>query len=257
MATAGADQARAPAGHGSRAALALRLIAHIQPEDIALIGTMLLAPTLGGSSGLANRLLSGDHDPLLGAWALIAAVGAIAALASRVLGESDIDDQRRWLLLGPFMGALTLIGGSAFALLGIGDSAPFIVVAAAVVVGAFVFADRLPVVGRPLRRVLVTPFVLLSGALLQSFVVDIGGALGGSINVGDLLAQPDALVLVPEILLIVAMVSWIFYAMLVFAPRELASPGDTTRAWAVRFGLFFVTLLIGVVAGNAQAVLIT
>ena len=67
----------------------------LQPEDLALAGLMLLAPLLGGGAderSIADALLDGGHDPAVGSIALLATVGAIVAMATRVPGESRVDE---------------------------------------------------------------------------------------------------------------------------------------------------------------------
>jgi hypothetical protein len=229
---------------------------HIEPEDIALGFVLVLTPLIGGSSDLGARLLSGADDPTLGLVALVSCVGAIAAIATRVPGESVLDQDHRWGILGPFLGAVSLLGSSSLGLLGFPNNDLFIGPAFVITTGAVLLGNRLPVVSRQVRRVMVAPFVLFSGAVLQSLVVSIGGALAGQVDVSGIFGQPKGPVLLFDIVLIALFVSWIFYAMLVYAPRELASPGASVRSWVIRFVLFFVTLVIGVVIGNMRAVTI-
>ena len=145
--------------------------------------------------------------------------------------------------------------GSALELLGIegGDilTGPALLVA----VLSLVFADRLPVVERPIRRLLTAPFVLLSGAVFQGLTHDFMGELTGAVDLQALLAQPDGLRLLMSFVAISLAVSWIFYSMLVFAPRELADPGAPTAWWVFRFGVFYVSVVASLVAGGMPIVL--
>ncbi len=131
---------------------------------------------------------------------------------------------RAWII-GPFIGAIALTAGNALEQLGLegGD----IVTGPAVFVpsGHCVFASRLPVVQRPVRRLLVAPFVLLSGAVFQGLVVEFTGSAAGFVDLPALLADPQAIAIVVTVAAIILAVSWIFYSMLVFAPRKLADPG--------------------------------
>lgn len=84
-------------------------MARIQLEDVALALLLLLGPPLsrGEASGDgAVGLLVRAPDPLVGLFALVAALGAILALATRVPGESRLVDSggRAWII-GPFIGA--------------------------------------------------------------------------------------------------------------------------------------------------------
>jgi len=231
--------------------------ARIQLEDVALGLLLVLSPLLGEGSGLGFGSSRGEPDPLLGLFALIAAVGAIVALATRVPGESRIveGDGRSWII-GPFIGAIGLTAGNALELLGLegGDvvTGPAMIVG----VGSFVFASRLPVVERPVRRLLVAPFVLLSGAVFQGLVGEFTGSVSGHMDLGALLADPNALTIVATVGAIILAVSWIFYSMLVFAPRELADPGASTRTWVTRYLVFLASLVVSLVAGGTTPVLV-
>jgi hypothetical protein len=227
---------------------------HIEPEDIALVAVLIVTPFLGGGGDLGARLLFGSSDPVLGLIALVSCVGALSAIATRVPGESVLDQDHRWGVLGPFLGAVSLLGASSLGLLGVPNDGLLIGPAFVITAGAVLLGNRLPVVSRQTRRILVAPFVLLSGAILQSLVVTIGGAVAGQVDVNAILGQPKGPVLLFDIVVISLFVSWIFYAMLVYAPRELASPGASARSWAVRFGVFFLTLMAGIAIGDLRAV---
>jgi len=231
--------------------------ARIQLEDVALGLLLVLSPLLGEGSGLGFGSPRDETDPLLGLFALIAAVGAIVALATRVPGESRIVEGhgRAWII-GPFIGAIGLTAGNALELLGLegGDvvTGPAMIVG----VGSFVFASRLPVVERPVRRLLVAPFVLLSGAVFQGLVSEFTGSVSGHVDLPALLRDPSALTIVATVGGIILAVSWIFYAMLVFAPRELADPGASTPTWVTRYLVFLATLVVALVAGGTTPVLV-
>lgn len=126
-----------------------------------------------------------------------------------------------------------------------------------VAVGSFVFASRLPVVQRPVRRLLVAPFVLLSGAVFQGLVVEFTGSAAGFVDLPALLADPQAIAIVVTVAAIILAVSWIFYSMLVFAPRELADPGASTRAWVTRYLVFLASLSIALILDGATPVIVT
>lgn len=232
--------------------------AQIQLEDLALALLLLLGPLLGGAGGgLSLGSLRGEPDPLLGIFALVAALGAIVALATRVPGESRlVDTEGRAWFIGPFVGAIGFTAGNALELLGLegGDivTGPAMIVA----VGSFVFASRLPVVERPVRRLLVAPFLLLSGAVFQGLVAEFTGSTAGFVDLTALLAGPDAIPLLATIAVIVLAVSWIFYAMLIFAPRELADPGAPTRSWVLRYLIFVGSLVAALLLGGTTPVVV-
>ncbi len=125
-----------------------------------------------------------------------------------------------------------------------------------VAVLSFVFASRLPVVQRHVRRLLVAPFLLLSGAVFQGLVAEFTSSVDGFVHLPALLANPNAILLLITVAAIILAVSWIFYSMLIFAPRELADPGAPTRSWAVRYLVFLVCLVVALLLGGSTPVLV-
>ncbi len=93
---------------------------------------------------------------------------------------------------------------------------------------------------------LITPFVLAAGGILWSFVRGItGSASGGAGSLGDiasLLAQAPAVAPVLGLLVLGAAV---YYAMLVYAPRQIAEREGGPLAWAARYALFLASIGLG------------
>jgi hypothetical protein len=234
------------------------LTSRVQVEDFALVGVVLLGALLGGGAdrSIARSILDREQDPLLGAISLIAALGAIVAMATRVPGESRVDrSERRYWIVGPFIGAVGFTSGSALEQLGIAGGDVVTGPALLFTILSVVFADRLPVVERPVRRLLTAPFVLLSGAVFQGLTAELMTGLAGVVDLPTILAAPDAVQLVALVVGISLAVSWIFYSMLVFAPRELADPGAPTAWWVLRFGVFWVSVVASLVLGSAPLIL--
>ena len=222
-----------------------RLLRSIQVEDVVLAGLLVLGPLLAGRSadgGSGSGFLDNDHDALRGLIALLAGLGAIACLATRTPGQSTIDPQHpaasrpvdteaRFAFIGPLLGGIALVSGQGSRLLGIGDGGLLTALAFVVTVAAFVLADRLPVVSAPVRRALIAPFVLVCGAIFQEFI----SGLTRGVTAADLATYGVLLILGAAV----------FYAMLIYAPRELADPDAEGHSWAVRFAVFIVFTGIG------------
>jgi hypothetical protein len=231
------------------------LLRHIQPEDIGLVVILILTPFVAPITDILP-IFGGENDFLGGLVAFLAAVGAIVALATRVPQSSRLEQRpgddlpvRIWLI-GPFIGAVGFVAGDSLDRMGLPGGDLLIGVAVVVAVASFVLADRLPVVSRNTRRLLVGPFVLLAGAFLQQFAADFTSSFAGTDVLGTLLAL-DNLVFVIGLLAILAYAALIFYLMFVFAPRELADPGASNLSWTIRFALFYASLLIAIFAGSA------
>ena len=229
---------------------------------------MVALPLLGGPAPDTGAGFFEDRlDPIGGLIAIVAAVGAIVCMATREAGASTFDPSHaspgtaaaappkvdidaRMAYIGPYIGGVALVGAQGFEKLGIpgGDwlAGPAFVVCLA----AFVFADRLPVVRAEVRRLLVTPFVLVAGGIFEGIVADITpgvdpvGVVGALLSGGSFGGVPGGFLVFVFGMVLAG--TAVFYAMLVYAPRELASSYRTpTGRWPLRFAVFLVSLLVG------------
>jgi hypothetical protein len=239
---------------------------HVQVEDLTLALILIATPFLAPITNVLPIFGSGN-DFLGGLVAFMAAVGAIAAMATRVPDENrlekpaatpaanqDLLPVRIWLV-GPFIGAVGFVAGDSLDRMGMPGGDALVGIAFVVAMISFVAARRLPVVSRNVRRLLVGPFVLLSGAFLQQFAAEFTSSFAGTDVLGQLLALHNV-VFVMEVAGILGFAALIFYEMFVFAPRELADPGASTLAWAIRFAIFYVSLLVAILVGSSGPLLV-
>jgi hypothetical protein len=77
------------------------------------------------------------------------------------------------------------------------------------------------------RRVLVAPFVLVAGGLYWSFIEAVSGT-GGA----------------PLVFLIAF--SAVYYAMLIYAPRQVAEREGSGLVWVLRYLAFAVSIVLGI-----------
>ncbi len=230
------------------------ILARLQLEDVALVAVMLLARPLDHLLSTGGPGPSTPADLLAGLISIVAAAGAIAALATRVPGESVLDasgEPARYAMIGPFIGGIGLIAGTGSQLLGFDTGGLFIGAAMVAAVLSMVFAARLPVVSPQVRRLMVAPFVLLAAGFFESLLSDMTGSLAGSGGLAPWAFSPEGLPVAATMVPILALASLVFYLMLIYAPRELADPGTRVRTWVVRFGLFFGSLLLGLLLGGS------
>jgi hypothetical protein len=238
------------------------LLSHIQLEDVTLVATLLLTPFLAPITSVLP--VFGDGNDFVGGLvAFIAAVGAIVAMATRVpddnrfekpAPEAQVLPTRIWLV-GPLIGAVGFLAGDSLDRMGLPGGDALVGIAFVVAMVTFLAGRRLPVVSRNTRRLLVAPFVLLSAAFLQQLAAEFTGAFAGTDLLGQLLALNN-LPLVIELFGILGFVALIFYEMFVFAPRELADPGASSLSWAVRFAIFYLSLVIALFAGGSAALVV-
>ena len=233
-----APPARAPAVR-ARGRLSVLVV-----EDWLLAGWVAIAsPALFRIQGGAGPFDSGA--PLVGALRLAAVLGALICLAARRPKTEPGQDGASILqrgAAGPLCGGLLLVGISGFIAVDAPSGLALTLVLAALVAMVVVHlaAPPLSVVG---RRVLVTPFVMVAGGLFWSVIAAVSGEPGGSAAAAAV-ANPQAALAAVAFLLAF---SAVYYAMLVYAPRQVAERDGGVVTWLVRYALF----VAGVVAGLA------
>lgn len=215
----------------------------LRVEDWALAAWMLLGyPLLSRLQGSGGPFDPGR--PLDGVFGIVACAGALACIATRSAGAADDRGAlaANGAVLGPLVGGLGLVGASAFAGLG---WEPVGAIGLAFVLAAVLpaFRGRLPAFSLVTRRLLVTPYVLASGAIFWSFVRVVAGAANVSGSLGSsIAADVQAIGLATGFL---ALFSATFYAMLVYAPRQVAEREGGLVTWLVRYGVFLASVVLG------------
>lgn len=223
----------------------------VRAEDWLLAGWIVIAaPILAAAGGGAGPFELGH--PVAGLLQLVGFLGALACLATRSSDEARSshtethEGGRPGVLasgaIGPLVGGLLLVGGSAFAELGLDPEAAFFPTVAAVL-ALSLLASRLPRVSTAARRTFVLPYLLAAGGLFWSIVhaviggIDFGAAFGGSVTslTSGLAGVLGALILGAAV----------YYAMLIYAPRQVAEPEGSPIEWLARFALFLVSVALG------------
>jgi hypothetical protein len=145
--------------------------------------------------------------------------------------------------VGPLVGGLMLVGGTGFAELGLDPAALFVPTFAAVVVLALA-QSRLPAVSTPVRRALVTPYLLSAGGIFWGIVHAVTAGLDIAGQFGSSMAGVAAGVAAVAGVFIVG--AAVYYAMLIYAPRQIAEREGGPIQWLVRFALFVASVVVGV-----------
>jgi hypothetical protein len=221
----------------------------VEGEDLALGAWNLVAIPVGVL--LAGSWQSREPAPILGLLEVLAVLLAVAALATRAVATTEPwTDGRTWLLCGPLVGALALVGESGAEHLGIPGTEIVLVLALLTGLGALLLAHRLPVIAAGWRRLLVLPLVLVAAGHFQEIVsplfegLDPGELLSGG-GLG-LPAGPGTAAFGAFLFGLVLAGTGTFFAMLVVAPRELADPEPRPVVWLARFALFVVSSFTGI-----------
>jgi hypothetical protein len=212
-------------------------------EDLLLAAWLVLVEPLLMPSSPALESAPSTFDGLLGLAGLIGLAVCIGARsAPGVLSGLITGNEIAWMV-GPLIGAFALVVDTTIENLAIADAGP---VLAAGLVGLAVLARfRVPPLdGRP-RRLLVTPFILLSAGAFGEFM----SGLRDLFDLRELVDGVQASGLDVALGLFVAGLALlgvlVFYVMLIFAPRQVAEREGSPGTWALRFLLFVVCLTIG------------
>jgi hypothetical protein len=235
------DQGAAVSGsRGSRFARAA--VSALRAEDLLLAAWVGLAsPLLAQAQGSPDPFAAGR--PIDGLFRLAGVVGAFVCLCTRTAGVPPEDD--RSILIGgaagPAVGGLMLVGASAFAGLGLAPEAALLPLFGAVLLLS-VLRGVLPPTPPAVRRALVTPFVLAAGGIFWGFIRGITGSGNLFGDPSSLLAQAPAAAPVLGFLTLFAAV---YYAMLIYAPRQIAEREGGPLVWIARFALFLASVVLG------------
>ena len=228
------------------------MLRRLAPEDLALTAWNAIAvPILGSGAGAPLLALGEPPTPIVGLIQLLAVLGALAAFATRPVGARlprlDVGDGR-YALLGPLIGGIAFVAGSASSHLGTNLDGPVTGIAFLVVIVAILLNDRLPTIGQPIRRALVLPFILVCAGIFDGFAAD----LLRDVDLIELFraATIDETGFGLFILEMLLAALGAFYAMFVVAPRVLVAaegPGPIgCVTWPLRFALFIVSSLFGI-----------
>ncbi|KAA0236895.1 hypothetical protein EDM76_07410 [bacterium] len=224
-----------------------RLRAALRIEDLALPAWLGLAVPLlvgvGGWEGASE--LDDSGSALTGLVYVVVSLGAVLCLATfpggftgeapRLFRPPDV------YALGPFIGALAMVGGTGIDNLGLtstGEFGPFLVLGALAII-----AHRwLPSLSSIHRRMLMAPFVFITAGVFNGMMASTFDAFDFARLIAEEPGSPGPLAL--SLALPVA-VTAPAYAMLVFAPGRIADPGGPVFAWLVRYLVCLAGLVIG------------
>lgn len=252
------DEAHGRAGAGAtRSGRHGRRGAVLQFEDLALFGFVAgVEPLLDHWAGramadlgfLSSEAPAGAGGPLRGLILLGAALGAVVCLVTRPRGREGktvaelVGGLEGWARF-PLIVWVAAVAAAALEGFGVrtGEGLFF---GAVVALGLpLAFYPRLPEIAVPLRRLLMTPIILLGAGLFHGVAA---GFLGDGELFAALPARDDpAFGFAVLVLWLLVAGTAAFYVLLVVAPRAVAGAGGGAFWWAARFVLFVAGLGIG------------
>jgi hypothetical protein len=215
----------------------------LRGEDVVLAVWIAFAAPLLVTQGSFQLFETGR--PLDGVLMLASVAAALLCLVSHPATESgDWAPLGAWI--GPLTGGALLVTMTGFSALDAPDgwTAP---IAIAGLVGIGIVRLAVGTLSASIRRALVTPLVLVSGSLFWSVIDAVIGPSGTSTisaqELRDALANntPGAGLFALALLAFTA----VYYAMLVYAPRQVADKEGSPLAWLARYALFVASILFG------------
>ena len=235
-----------PPGPSDPLARLAKLAAKLRVEDWLLVGWIgLVAPLVARSDASQGPFDQGR--PLEGSLALVGVLGALVCL---ITGRSDAPPGTDSSVLGrasvgPLTGGLLLVLLSGSAGVGLGGL-PGEAVGVAAIVLLVAVRLRWPAIPTAVRRALVTPFLLATGGIFWTIIDEVagGGSLLGGVAVGT--TPGAALQEIAFVVGILAAFSAVYYAMLIYAPRQVAEPEGGPVTWLVRYAIFLTSVIVGV-----------
>ena len=232
--------AEAPGTDAAQARPGRRTLSLLRVEDWLLAGWVLaVAPILARLEPAAGPFDGGQPaQGILRLGAVLAAFACVTARSETPAGRSVAQSAA----VGPLAGGVLLVALSGGTALGLGSTAVPVYMAMAGAV-AVVARFALPPLAAPLRRALVTPLVLVSGGLFWSVLDAIRGA--GLTAAASPRIHLDPGTWLPATGFFLAF-SGVYYAMLVYAPRQVAEREGGPVTWVVRYALFVAGTLLGV-----------
>lgn len=223
----------------------------LAPEDLGLAAWNAAGVPLLAIGSAAPVLRLGDApDPFAGWVQLLAVIGALVAIATRPAGATPAflpgALNGRVAFIGPLVGSIAFVAGSASTYLGLDIDGPVVGSAFLIIVAAMVFGDRLPTIDAGLRRAFLVPFLLVSAGIFDSFAAELLRDLNVAELIGALAVDETGFGIFLLGMLVAGLAA--FYAALVVAPRALIAPELESGCllWPMRFVLYLVSALIGI-----------
>ncbi len=184
-------------------------------------------------------------QPLEGLLRIGAVLGVLVCLAARRKVEAGRPQQPSLLnraSVGPFVGGLLLVTISGFTALAAPTPAVYATLGAAAI-GMVAIRIALPPISVFVRRALVSPFVMVAGGLYWTFIESVIGTPGAATLRNSARIDPHSAELA---LLFLVAFSAVYYAMLVYAPRQIADREGGTVEWLLRYAVFAVSIALGI-----------
>jgi hypothetical protein len=179
--------------------------------------------------------------PIDGLLGLIGIIGAAICLASHNSDSPNATGSLATVMIGPFVGGIMLIAVSTATALSLTTTEALILIVILAVI-AILVRIRLPTIPTIIRRALVTPYVMVSGSLFWRLINEVTG--GNLISQLRTVPLPSFQTIEPVVGFLLAF-STVYYAMLIYAPRQFAESEGSLLSWLIRYLLFALGIWLG------------
>lgn len=213
----------------------------LKAEDWLLAGWIaVVSPLVFRAGGDKGPFDSGQ--PVEGLLRLLAVLGVILCLAVRhPKDEAAKPSIINRASVGPFTGGLLLVLISGFTALDVPSNLVVWILLIAVA-GALLVRFAGPPLAAPLRRALVTPFVVIAGGIYWNVIAQVAGIRGFVVAGATSAADRHTALLALGFL---ALFSAVYYAMLIYGPRQVAEPEGGLVEWGLRYVVFLASIVLG------------
>jgi hypothetical protein len=184
-------------------------------------------------------------QPLEGLLRLGAVIGVVLCLAARTWHGPGSPPQPSLInrgTVGPLTGGILLVTISGFTALSAPTAAVYAVLLAAGL-GTIAVRFAVPPVRVLVRRALVGPFVVVAAGLYETVIDAIVGPHEAAAVRQSALLDPRA---AEPFLFFLAAFSAIYFAMLIYAPRQIAEREGGAVEWVLRYAAFVVSIVLGI-----------
>jgi hypothetical protein len=213
-------------------------------EDAALAGWVAaVSPLLFRATGERGPFDGGQ--PLAGFLRLAAVAGVLVCLSARRQPDASGKPPESMInrgVVGPFVGGLLLVTISGFTALGASSAAVYVVLGATAI-AAIAVRLVLPPLAVAVRRALVAPFGAVAGGLYWTFIEAVIGTPGTVAAAKHSVIANLSASLLPLGFLVAF--SAVYYAMLIYAPRQVAEKEGGLVEWLLRYALFVFSIVVG------------
>jgi hypothetical protein len=221
----------------------------LRTEDFLLLAWLVLRPLVVPARPAGGGLPG--YDPLGGLLDLVALCAAAACLGARRADATHtglVENRTVAWAIGPLFGAIAFAIDDAGRRLGLGLGPLALILPIASGVAARLWLQPTTA---PIRRALVTPFILAASGFFSDVLAGLSDLFDLRRMATWLGSDASGLAIIGAVFALAGVA--IFYAMLVYAPRQIAEREGSGASWAARFAVFLVGLTLGTtLAGIVQ-----